>query len=156
MEPKTIIAIVLGTLAVPLIVVFFMKLKKNQDEIAALIKKKFGRKKIVLRDRLAYLVAQQSRGYSQRQGNGNLILTADELFLALTMPMNLISIPMQNIGELERVSRMNGQQVTGPWILKIHYTDDQGQADALGLKLKEAERWETEIRRLQSSHQLQA
>jgi len=150
MGPKEIIVIILGVLAVPAIILFFIKLKQRQDEVKALIEKKFRHKKIILRDPIAFFIAQQSRGYSQRQGNGNLILTEDELFLVLTVPYVLISIPVQNIGEMQRVSRMNGQQPLGRKMLKIHYMDNQGNEDALGIRLKQVDQWEAEIRKLQA------
>jgi len=150
MDSRVTILLVLAALAVPLIVLFFIRLRRNQDEIQALIEAKFGGKNMIVRDPMAYLVAQQSRGYSQNQGNGNLILTEDELFFAMTMPKTVISIPRKNVGEVKRVSRMCAQQRLGQVILKIQYTDDLGREDALGLKLKDMDRWETEIGKMRS------
>jgi hypothetical protein len=148
MDSNTIILIVLGSLSVPAIVAFFMKLKRQQDEIIALIKTRFDPRKTILRDKV-FLIAQQSRGYSQRQGLGDLILTKDELFFALPMPKVVISIPLNNIGVIEQVRRMCAKQGLRPFH-KIHYTDDQGDADAIGVRPKDMTRWKAEIRRLQA------
>ena len=76
MDGKTILLVVLGALGIAAIVFFFIKLKKTQDEIRDMIARRFAGKKILLRDPHALHVAQESRGYSQKRGNGDLILTA--------------------------------------------------------------------------------
>jgi hypothetical protein len=148
-ETHTIVAVVLGVLTVAGAVLFFVRLKRNQDEIAALIDARFAGRPIMRHAPHAYLVAQQSRGFSQRQGCGPLILTEDELFFALPLPLTVFSIPLERIGAMEHTSRMGGKGILGT-MLEVHYTDARGEPDALGLKLKDREQWEAEILRLQS------
>jgi hypothetical protein len=149
MAPNSLMALLVGAVTVPLIVLFFVRLKRNQDEIAALIDERFAGRVIMRHAPYAYLVAQQSRGYSQRQGCGPLVLTEDELFFALPFPKTVFSIPLERIGAMEHTSRMGGKGILGT-MLKIHYTDERGEPDALGLKLKDREQWQAEILRLQA------
>ena len=79
-----------------------------------------------MRDPLALHVAQESRGYSQRRGNGNLILTDEELFFAMPIPRVVLSIPLKTIDDIERVSRMCGQNPGKP-LLKIHFKTEKGR-----------------------------
>ena len=91
MEDKTVLLAVLGILAVPAVTFFFVKLKRAQDEVEELIARRFARKVIHLRDPHALHVARASRGYSQSRGNGDLILTDEELFFAMPMPVSSTS-----------------------------------------------------------------
>jgi hypothetical protein len=149
LDSHTLATVVMGALGVAGIVFFFVRLKRNQDEIAALIEARFADSTIVLRAPYAFLVAQQSRGYGQRQGCGPLVLTEDELFFAVPVFKTVFSIPLERVGPLEHTSRMLGHGILGT-MLKIHYTDERGEPDALGLKLRDRERWEAEILRLQA------
>lgn len=131
-------------LSILFIISFFKKLKKTQDELKELITQRFEGQTIHLRDPIAFLVAQQSRGYSQRQGNGNLILTDHELFFAMTIPKTIISIPLKTIKNIERPLRMCGQCIMKK-LLKINFTTPEGTETAIAWYVKELDRWENEI-----------
>ena len=96
MGTGAIAAILLGAVALPAAVFFFVHLKRRQDELQALIERKFGGKQVVLRAPLAYLVAQESRALRQRQGHGKLILTdAGPAYLVALMDRNVELGPVE-------------------------------------------------------------
>jgi len=121
-----------------------MKLKKTQDEIKELIEHRFAGQTIHLRDPLALHIARQSRGYSQRRGNGNLILTDKELFFAMTIPKTIISIPLDTIIGVERVGRICGQCILKT-LMKVNFKTESGDEDAIAWHVKELDQWEREI-----------
>ncbi len=145
MEHSQILLVVIGCGVVGVLVWFFTKLKRVQDEIKELIAQRFAGQEIRLRDKLALHMAQQSCGYSQKRGNGELILTDQELFFAMTLPKKIISIPLRAIGEIERPTRMCGQSIMKP-LLKVNFTTDTGEHDAVAFHVKELDRWESEIK----------
>ena len=145
MDEKQWILVIAGCAAVAFLVWFFKKLKAAQDEIKATIEERFSGQKIHMHDRLALHVAQQSSGYSQKRGNGNLILTDHELFFAMPCPKTIHTIPLKSILRIERPTRMGGKCMMKP-LLKVCFKTETGEEDAIGFHVKELDRWESEIR----------
>ncbi len=103
MEISNTFLVIIAIIAFIFIFQFFAKLKRTQDELKALADQRFEGKTIHLQDPLALLIAQQSRGYGQRRGNGNLILSDDELFFTMTIPR----ITTSTIGVIFNVRMMS-------------------------------------------------
>ena len=133
-----------GVVLVILLSLFFMKLKKNQDEIRKLIADKFPEHEIRLHAPHAYHMARQSRGYGQRRGNGNLILTDKELFFAMSFPKTIYSIPLETIGEIETPRRMGGKSMVMR-MLKVNFKTENGEDEAVGWIVKDLDTWVAEI-----------
>jgi hypothetical protein len=133
-----------GIFGASLIVLVFARLKRNQNEIAAMISERYPRNRVRRRDDAAYLIAQESRGYRQSRGNGTLILTDEELFYAIALPKRTFIIPLDTVTGLERVRRMGGQGRVRKF-LKIGFDGHDTSPDALGIMLNDIDAWERAI-----------
>ena len=133
-----------GVVLVIVLTLFFMKLKKNQDEIKKLIADKFPEHEIRLQAPHAYHMARQSRGYGQSRGNGNLILTDKELFFAMAFPKTIYSIPLETIGEIETPTRMGGKSMAIR-MLKVNFKTENGKDEAVGWIVQDLDAWVAEL-----------
>ena len=138
-------------LAVCAIVWFFVYLKKRQDRLEANFQKAFAGKKIRHLDKHAVLKAQKSRGYSQVQGMGYLVLTDDELTFEMQLLDNTITMSTDAIQRVGKTKRLLGVGHV-LWMLLIEYKDNHGQADAIALRVKNLEAWQAEIRAVVREH----
>lgn len=131
----------MGTiLGVSAIIWFFVYLKKKQDELEIDFQKRFSGKNIRYLDKQAVFRAQQSRGYSQAQGKGYLVLTDDELYFEMTLLSVILSIPVASITRVEKTNRLLGVNPRRP-MLKIEFDDGSGNNDAIALNVKELAAW---------------
>ncbi|CAD7840687.1 MAG: hypothetical protein [Olavius algarvensis Delta 4 endosymbiont] len=124
---------------------FFVYLKRRQDLLEANFQERFSGKNIRYLDKHAVLKAQKSRGYSQVQGMGYLVLTDSELVFAMQLLDNSISISTDSIQGVGKTKRLLGVgHVLG--MLLIEYADHSGNQDALALRVKKLEAWQDQIR----------
>lgn len=137
---KWIICIVI----VGIVVVFFVLLKRKQDEVKASIQKRFAGKNILFMDECALYVARQSDGYSHFRGVGYLVLTEDELYFERQLDRKITIIPTGSIVAAERTKRLGGQS-PGKMMLKVVFKIQGGEQDAIAWKVRELERWIKEI-----------
>ena len=133
-----------GVVLVIVLTLFFMKLKKNQDEIRKIITDTFPEHEIRMHAPHAYHMARQSHGYGQSRGNGNLILTDKELFFAMAFPKTIYSIPLESIGEIETPRRMNGRSIMRR-MLKVNFKTENGEDEAVGWIVQDLDTWVAEI-----------
>ena len=133
--------IVTGTLAT---VWFFVTLKRKQDELEENFRKLFSGKKVKRLDKHAVFKAQQSHRYSQSQGMGYLVLTADELYFEMGLLSKVLSIPVASITKVGQAKRMLGVGTIRP-MLKVEFKDARGEMDAIVLFVKELAEWKREI-----------
>lgn len=132
-----------GVIVVGIVVVFFVRLKRNQDETEVNFQKRFADKNIRFMDRHAVYVARESDGYSHFQGMGYLVLTEDELYFERHLVRKTIIIPTGSITKVDKTKRLAGQ---APGImLKVAFETRDGKQDAVGWKVKELEKWIEEI-----------
>ena len=135
---------VIGIIAVGIVIVFFVFLKRKQDELKASFQKKFAGKKIRFMDKYALYVARQSDGYSHFRGIGYLVLTEDELYFERQLDRKIIIIPIGSIVKVERTKRLGGRS-PGKMMLKVVFETQDGEQDAIAWKVKELEQWIKEI-----------
>jgi hypothetical protein len=79
-----------GCIGLFVIFQFFRFIKRNEIELKKSFQGRFSKQKILLVDKTARIIAQQSHGYSQKAGMGYLVLT----------PKNSISRCNSSIGKL--------------------------------------------------------
>lgn len=139
---KLIIGII-GIVFVCIVIVFFVHLKRKQDEIEANFQKRFAGKKVRFMDKHALYIARESDGYSHFRGQGYLVLMEDELYFERQLVKKIIEIPTGSIVDVGKTKRLAGQ---GPgMMLKVVFKTQDGEQDAIGWKVKELERWINEI-----------
>lgn len=118
---------------------FFKHLKTNQDEIKALIRERFPTETIILQNPLAYCMGHKSKRV-QKQGNGPLILTENELFFALPFPRVIISIPLSSITRVEQTRRFQAKGLL-KMLIRVDFITDDGQEDAMAWYVKDTDSW---------------
>ena len=134
----------LVTIAVICLVIFFVFLKKRQDELEKSFQKRFIGKKILYMDKYARIIAQQSRGLSQIAGMGYLVLTSQELYFKLQLMHMEISIPVSSLLRAGDTRRMGGKNPLRT-MLKVDFNTVDGKEDAIALLVKDLSRWKAEI-----------
>ena len=144
----TYVGIVLGVAA---IIWFFVFLKKKQDELEANFQKRFAGKNIKHLDKHVVFRAQQSRGYSQAEGKGYLVLTDDELYFEMVLLSVILSIPVASIIKVEKTNRLLGVNPGRP-MLKIEFDDGSRNNDAIALNVKELTAWMNAITEAMNAH----
>jgi len=133
----------IGIVFAGIVTVFFVHLKRKQDEIEANFQRRFAGKKIQFVDKHALYVARESDGYSHFRGQGYLVLTEDELYFERQLVKRIIKIPTGSILKVDKTKRLAGQ---GPgMMLKVVFRKEDGEQDAIGWKVKELEQWIKEI-----------
>jgi hypothetical protein len=139
---KYIIGII-GIVFVSIVIRFFVRLKRRQDEMEVNFQKRFAGKKIRFMDKHAIYIARESDGYSHFRGRGYLVLTEDELFFERQLVKRIIEIPMDSIISVGKTKRLAGQ---GPgMMLRVIFKTQDGKQDSVGWKVKELDRWIDEI-----------
>lgn len=132
------------SIAVICIVVFFIFLKKKQDELEESFQKRFTGQKILYMDKYVRIIAQQSRGLSQTAGMGYLVLTSQELYFKLQLINKEISIPVSSLLNVGETRRMGGKNPLRT-MLKVDFNTIDGKEDAIALLVKDLSRWKAEI-----------
>ncbi len=97
---------VIGIIIVGIVIIFFVFLKRKQDEVRTSFQKRFAGKKIQFMDKYALYVAKQSDGYSHFRGSGYLVLAEDELYFERQLDRKIIIIPIGSIVKVERTKRL--------------------------------------------------
>ena len=134
---------IIGVVFVGIVIRFFVRLKRRQDEMEADFQKRFAGKNIRFMDKHALYIARESDGYSHFRGQGYLVLTEDELYFERQLVKKIIEIPTGSIVKVDKARRLAGQ---GPgMMLKVVFKTQDGEQDAIGWKVKELERWINEI-----------
>ena len=109
------------------------------------IENRFPNDSIRFIDKNAILRAQESRGYSQVEGMGYLILTKDELYFEMMLFSNTIAIRLDRISGLSETRRIKGKSSIKP-MLRIDYTDSSGKDDAIGISVKDLSGWKKKLK----------
>jgi hypothetical protein len=138
-----ILSITIGIGCVALIL-FFVFLKKKQDELERNFQRRFFGKNIKLLDKTALFVAQESDGYSHTRGIGYLVLTDEELYFERQLVHKVLEIPISSILGVGTTKRLAGQGMVNP-MLKIEFNDNLGKEDSVALCVKDLLQWEKVI-----------
>ena len=148
------VQIVIGIIIVSVVTVFFVFLKKRQDEVEANFQEKFAGKKIKIMDKYALYLAKQSDGYSHFRGVGYLVLTEDELYFERQLNREIIIIPVDSILAVEKTRRLGGQS-TGRMLLKVVFETPDGKQDAIAWSVKNLDQWIKEISMIAGNSRLE-
>ncbi|MFC1853290.1 hypothetical protein ACFL27_24085 [candidate division CSSED10-310 bacterium] len=136
--------LIIGIIIVGIVIIFFVFLKRRQDEVEKNFQKRFAGKEIKIMDKYALYVAKQSDGYSHFRGSGYLVLTEDELYFERSVGRKIIKIPIGSIVKAEKTKKLGGQS-PGKMMLKVVFRTKDGEQDAIAWKVKELEQWINEI-----------
>lgn len=118
-------------------------LKNRHDAFEKKIQDTYSSKNIVFLDKVVFLAAQESKGLSQTQGLGYLILTDRHLYFEMQPIDRTIDIPLESITTVGETYRMGGKS-TGKLWLKVEYTIE-GNSDALALSVKNIDDWKSKL-----------
>lgn len=86
----------------------------------------------------------ESGGPWQVRGNGNLVLTEDELIFAQWVPDRPLRIPRRSIVHVSTTKSHLGKTIGRP-LLKVVWTRDDGEQDSIVLWVKDLDRWLVEL-----------
>lgn len=142
------VAVVLGLSAV---VWFFVFLYKKQKQLEASFKKRFTGKCVLYLDKHAVLKAQRSRGYSQAQGMGYLVLTETRLDFEMQLLNRMITINVKNITQVGQGKRLLGVGTFRPMLI-IDYIDNNADIDSLAFTVNDIGRWQTALTKVIQSN----
>jgi hypothetical protein len=135
---------ILGFLVLIVLIQFFRFVKRKEIELEQAFQKRFSGRKILLMDKTARIIAQQSHGYSQKVGMGHLVLTSQELYFKMQLLNREVSIPaasLLNVGETRRMLGKNPLRT----MLKVDFKTIDGKEDAIALIVKDLSSWRAEI-----------
>ena len=91
-----------------------------------------------------------SRGMGQVRGNGVLLLTRTSLRFVLLLPRREVTIPLESIRSVETPRSHLGKTV-GMRLLKVTFSDDQGQEDSAAWWVNDLDAWVEDLSRLTQS-----
>ncbi len=135
---------ILGCIGVFAIFQFFHFIKRKAIELEKAFQGRFSKQKILLVDKTARVIAQQSHGYSQKSGMGYLVLTPQELYFKMQLFNREITIPassLMNVGETRRMLGKNPLRA----MLKVDFKTVDVKEDAITLIVEDLPHWKTEI-----------
>ena len=127
-----------------IIIGFFVYLKKKQDELEDDFKKRFSGKNILLLDKHAEFIAQESDGFVKVRGLGYLVFTDEVLFFQRQLGNKIVLIPIHSIVQAGETRRLGGRS-PGRTMLQIKFKDNSGKNDSIALLVKELSLWKKVI-----------
>ena len=135
---------ILGFIGLIVIVQFFRFVKRKEIRLEQDFQKRFSGRKILLMDKYARFIAQQSDGFSQSGGMGYLVLTSQELYFKQQLLNKEISIPASSLLSVGETRRMGGKSPLRT-MLKVNFKNVDGKEDAIALIVKHLPSWKAEI-----------
>jgi hypothetical protein len=123
---------------------FFAFLWRKQRELERSIEEVTRGRRVRFTDRHALYIARESDGYAHLRGTGVLLLTDDLLYFEQQLTRKAVSIPLSSITRVGETLRLGGQS-TGRPMLRVEFRNAEGAEDAIGLRVRELERWKREI-----------
>jgi len=137
----TFFAVLIG---ITLIVWFFYFLWHRQNQVEKRVEEKIRGQNIIMPIEHIMFRAVESSGYSQTSGMGYIALTDDYLYFELVLLDLEITIPTKNITGAEFVRRLKGVSPVRK-MLRIMYTNRQGDDDSMAINVKDMEQWKDVI-----------
>jgi len=142
------VSVLLGLIV---LVQFFRYLKRRELELESIVQSRFIEHKPIFMDKNARLIAQESRGYSQKSGMGSLVLSSQELYFKSQLFNTEIIIPIDSLVKVSETRRMLGKNPLRT-MLRIDYRSDDEREEAIALLVKDLPRWKIELSRLIEAH----
>jgi len=104
------------------------------------VTQKISGQKIIMPTEHIMFRAVESSGYSQSSGMGYIALTEKFLYFELILLDLVITVPTPMLKGAEFVKRLKGVS-PGRKMLRIIYTNKQGEDDSIAINVKDMERW---------------
>ena len=133
-----VIGVVLFTVLMYLVL---MQVRVKQMKQANQLLEEFKEENIVAYTSAANYIGVESSGYEQVRGNSFLMLTSQFLLLERLAPRKRLMIPLRKIFRVDQVASFLGRRNIKP-ILRVAFTNDEGEQDTLGILLKDPDKWE--------------
>ncbi len=105
-----------------------------------------GAERIVAIDEAANSFGVESRGPWQIRGNGCMAASAEEVVFVMWVPRRTLRIPRDRITGVERASSHLGKTIGRP-LLRVRFTDDDGQPDSVAWFVHDLPGWEAALGR---------
>ncbi len=112
------------------------------------IQNRYSPQDILMYSLTANFFGQTSRGYSQIRGNGALVLTRNELWFALALPRNEITIPLQSIITTS-IEKSHLKKTKMRPLLHIKFNSLSG-IDSVAWLVEDPEEWQETIEKVRS------
>ena len=135
------IAILIGT---SLLVWFFYFLWRRQNLILERVEGKISGQKVIMPTEHIMFRAVESSGYSQTSGMGYIALTENFLYFELVLLDLVITVPTTRLQGAEFVRRLKGVSPIRK-MLRIMFTNENGEDDSIAINVKEMEHWKNAI-----------
>ncbi len=126
------------------VIPFFMWVYNKAKAHEQFIEDKFAGFDIIHLDNKVVLKAQLSRGYSQIQGLGTMVLTKNELYFKFQLINKDYAIPTAFITRCETTTRLKGVGTLRP-MLKVNFKTDSGEDDALCFFIRDLSLWQEKL-----------
>ena len=136
-----VVGLVIGT---SLIVWFFYFLWHRQQLVIQRVERKIRGQKVIMPTEHIMFRALESSGYSQTSGMGYIAVTEDFLYFELALLDLVISIPTPKLQGAEFTYRLKGVS-PGRKMLRIMFTNEDGEDDSMAINVKDMEHWKTVI-----------
>ena len=116
-----------------------MLFRKRRRSIVADLQTRLGELAAV--DDFANFFGMESRGKAQMRGNGCLVASREYVVFVMLLPRREFLIPRAQVTGVERVRSHLGK-TTGHELLKITFTNNQGQSDSAAWLVRDLAAWE--------------
>ena len=137
-----LIEIVIGvTLFAVVLYLVLMQIRVKQMKQANRLLEEYKEENILAYTSAANYIGVESSGYEQLRGNSFLLLTSHFLLLERLAPEKRIMIPLRKIFRVDQVSSFLGRRNLKP-ILRVAFSNDEGEQDTLGILLRDPDKWE--------------
>jgi len=121
------------------ILAFIIVIRKILKNRSAGIGRKFEGREILYSSPGASYFGRESAGLWQVRGNGDLIITPDEVYFEMWFPKRILVIPMHSVVSVETPKSFKGRSVFRP-LLKISFSDEIGRKDSVAWYVKDLEK----------------
>ena len=135
------LAILIG---VSLLVWFFWFLWRRQNLVLSRVKEKVKGQTLIMPVEHIMFRAVESSGYSQSSGMGYITLTEEYLYFELILLDLVITVPIDELKGAEFVRRLKGVSPIKQ-MLRIIFTNENGEEDSIAINVKDMERWKKTI-----------
>ena len=138
----TLFAIIIGAvLFVVLLYVILMQVRVKQVKQANQLLEEFKEENILAYTTSANYMGIESSGMEQIRGNGFLMLSSHFLLFERLSPAKRLLIPLRKIYRVDQVPSFLGRRNIKP-VLRIAFTDDNGEQDKAGVLLRDPDKWQ--------------
>ena len=139
---EILIAVVIGIVLLTVILyLVLMQVRVKQMKQANRLLEEFKEENIIAYTSAANYIGVESSGYEQVRGNGFLILTSHFLLFERLAPQKRLLIPLRKTYRVDQVSSFLGRRNIKP-ILRVAFTNEEGEQDTLGIVLRDPDKWE--------------